>query len=119
MPGLFESCDQMKRRMDEAEQIFYEVQEREDRPDFYEEVKPFVDKVKGEADIWKEEASAWVQTTSYPYLHESQMEDTYDNIMNASLQAYQRTTKEKQFKETLQAVEFILNSIQTQLTQES
>jgi hypothetical protein len=95
------------------------LQSEEETIDFYCEMKPFVDGLDELAEKWKAAAEAWIAKERPKYIHLNQVEQTYDNIKNNALQAFSKKTKEKRFKQTFQAVKYVLESIQEELKKES
>lgn len=80
--------------------------------DFFTEVKPFADAVKEVNDEWQEIARTWIREQKPKYLHEKQIESTYEQIEMLSVQAFYPDTSRKRFIDTLQSVRFILKSLQ-------
>ncbi|MBD8070205.1 YppE family protein [Bacillus sp. PS06] len=79
--------------------------------DFFEDVKPYADQVKEVADKWKMTADIWIKEEKPKYLHASQIETTYDHILNMSVGSFYRYTKRKRFKNTYQSILYVLNQI--------
>ncbi|MBO9128204.1 YppE family protein [Bacillus sp. 165] len=91
------------------------LQEEEYSIDFYGDMKPFIDEVDKLAERWKAEAEAWIVKAAPKYLHISQVQQTYDNIKNNALDAFSQKTKEKRFKQTYQAIKYVLESMQQEI----
>jgi hypothetical protein len=79
--------------------------------DFFEDVKPFADMVKVIADEWKKSALIWIKEEKPKYLHDLQIETTYDHILAFSVSGFYRDTKQKRFKDTYQSILYVLNQV--------
>jgi hypothetical protein len=94
------------------ERIMKQFIERSKREaDFYTEVKPFVEELDAAADNWKAAAEKWVNKEAPKYIHILQVQQTYDNIKKNGLDCFIPQVKEKHFKETYKAIDYVLRSI--------
>ena len=108
---LREKTKQLQQLNQEALQIYEETMKKNQSPDFYTEVNPFADEVKKHADEWKELAEQWIIQSHPKYFYVKQIQDTYDNILYASVLAFQTDTKKKRFHEMIQSIDYILEGI--------
>ena len=107
--ALLEINDQARNRyVNKSKQPDYAV-------DFYGEVKPFADKVLLIVDEWKPLVFEWVQTDHPEHVYHRQINDTYDNLTIISVTAFQKDTRRKRFMETVTSIDFVLNTIISQL----
>ncbi|MCF6408191.1 YppE family protein [Pseudalkalibacillus salsuginis] len=111
---------QLTQRLRELnEQAYRQFEERTCKDgyevDFYGEVKPFADEVQILADEWKPLAVKWAIEEKPKYVYPIQINDTYENMTIAAVQAFQTDTKHKRFTSMTKSIEYILESIEIQL----
>ncbi|PSL50545.1 uncharacterized protein DUF1798 [Salsuginibacillus halophilus] len=109
--NLKQQTNTLKAYNEEAASAFNEIRNSEREVDFFVEVKPFVDRVQAAADQWLESAEQWVKTHQPREVYPSQLNDTHENITILAVKAFQHDTKERRFKEMVQSVEYVLNSL--------
>ncbi|PWA08900.1 DUF1798 domain-containing protein [Pueribacillus theae] len=88
--------------------------------DFYNEVKPFSDEVLKVAGKWKEAALEWLGEGQVKYLYPIQIENAFENLLITSVQAFQKDTaarkfNERRFIEMIKSVDYVLNTMLSQL----
>ncbi|WLR53052.1 YppE family protein [Bacillus tianshenii] len=110
---LRKSTENMHTRVAEMKQIF--VRTSEEKPDFYKDVKPYVDKLQAEADEWRTLGLQWIKETRPQYVHPLNIEDAHENIMNLALQAFFHDVKEKRFMEMAEAITYTLSGVQSEM----
>ena len=105
------------RLTDEAyRQFMHKTNEEGYEPDFYRDVKPFADKTLEVAERWKTLALTWLKEGHAKHLYPWQIENTFENLTIVSVTAFQKDTKAKRFHEMIQAINFILETMDEQLS---
>ncbi|WP_018922298.1 YppE family protein [Salsuginibacillus kocurii] len=101
----------LQNKTKEALDIFQRTRDLEEPPDFYEHIKPFADDMLALSDRWQEEAEQWIDKEKPVYMHKQLIWDTHENLQILSMQAFHPKTKEKRFREMIQAVDYVLNGV--------
>ncbi|MFD3446069.1 YppE family protein [Microbacteriaceae bacterium 4G12] len=83
--------------------------------DFFAEIKPFVEQIDIALEEWKDAALTWIVQEKPRYIHRLQVEQTYENLKQNALQCFASQVKKKRFKETHQAVAYVLHRILDEL----
>ncbi|WP_157842713.1 YppE family protein [Bacillus alkalisoli] len=85
--------------------------EKGEQPDFFLEVKPYADRVHALTEQWKISTTQWVKDNKPKYLHESQIENTAENIQLVSVQCFYPDTKKKRFQSMIQSIKYVLEDV--------
>ncbi|HEU5138915.1 MAG TPA: DUF1798 family protein [Bacillales bacterium] len=83
--------------------------------DFYNEVKPFAEEVEKVADEWRPLVLQWIQDEKPEHLYPIQIHDTYDNIIAASVLAFQKKARGKRLREMIKSIDYVLETAEQQL----
>lgn len=83
--------------------------------DFYNEVKPFADKVETLANNWKPLILQWIREEKPEHLYPIQINDTYDNIIAASVLVFQKDARRRRLREMIKSIDYVLEAIVKQL----
>ncbi len=89
------------------------LQEEGYEPDFFGEVKPYVDEFYPKKDEWQELCKQWIKEEKPKYIAPNQIDSTEENLNNVVLQSFYKDTKVKRFKQMYQANKYVLESILT------
>lgn len=109
---LQESTENMERRVTEIKDLY--VRYANQKPDFYQDVKPYIDQLSEESDQWRELALQWVKDKKPSFVHPINIENAHDNLKNIALQAFFHDVKEKRFMELTEAVVYTLSTIKAE-----
>ncbi|CAM3174699.1 YppE family protein [Sporolactobacillus spathodeae] len=113
---LAELTDQLKEISQKAYAQFYIQYKKADyKPDFQNEVKPFANRTDQILAEWSPLANKWVALNQPRYLHLQQIKDTCDNLTLISVTAFQKTTRQRRFIETIQAIDYVLDTLLSEL----
>ncbi len=96
---------------EEADSIYEKVRLDGQEKDFYKEVKPFADEVKKVCEEWETVMKQVVTEVELKYLFPEQIEQTAQNLVDVSIQAFFPKTSYQRFKSHVQSVLFILNNV--------
>ncbi len=96
---------------EEADSIYEKVRSDGQEKDFYKEVKPFADEVKKVCEEWEIVMKQVVTEMELKYLFSEQIEQTAQNLVDVSIQAFFPKTSYQRFKSHVQSVLFILNNV--------
>lgn len=80
-------------------------------PDFYLEVKPYVDEVKKWNDQWLEQVTIWIEKERPRHLYLNQIESTHNHLEQISVQAFYPSSSKKRFIDASKSIEFVLKTI--------
>lgn len=83
--------------------------------DFEGEVKPFADLMQSAVDTWKPLAENWAEIRKPKYVHPEQIKATSENLQIIGVTAFQKDTRRHRFMETTEAIDYVLDTILTQL----
>lgn len=83
--------------------------------DFYNEVKPFSEKVEAVADEWKPLVLQWIREEKPERIYPIQINDTYDNIIAASVLVFQKDARRKRLREIIKSIDYVLETAEQQL----
>lgn len=90
---------------------FIKVKETNEAADFFGVVKPTADEIKTVIDRWKLVVLEWIKEEKPKYFHPNQIENTYENVMAVSVQAFFPDTREKRFMELIRSNKYIFEAI--------
>lgn len=85
------------------------------RTDFEGEVKPFADLMQSAVETWKPLAEQWVESRKPKYVHPVQVKATVENLQIIGVTAFQKDTRRRRFMETTEAIDYVLDTMMTQL----
>lgn len=91
------------------------MQKEEHSPDFYGEVKPFCDEGSKLLTEWRPFVLQWLAAEKPLYIHPSQIESTIENLETVMVQSFYKEAKSRRFFEQAKSVEYVLESILSQL----
>lgn len=83
--------------------------------DFYNEVKPFADKVEALANEWKPLVLQWIHEEKPVHLYPVQVNETYDNIIAASVLVFQKDARRRRLREMIKSINYVLDNAEKQL----
>ncbi|WP_010631178.1 YppE family protein [Sporolactobacillus vineae] len=83
--------------------------------DFQGRVKPFADLMQSAVNAWKPMAGDWVRKRKPRYVHPEQIKATCENLQIVCVTAFQEDTRRRRFIETIEAIDFVLDTLLTQL----
>lgn len=89
---------------------------KEYTPNFYEEIKPFSDQIYEAATQWKTLALEWVQQNHNRYFYPHQIENTYENLLAVSVQAFQKKSHSTLFHSMIKSNDYVLQSMKQYLS---
>jgi hypothetical protein len=98
-----------------ADHIYEEVRSTGKEKDFYSEVKPFADEVHHTALEWADHMKTWMGEEKFKHLFPQQIDQTVQNLSDVAVQAFFPKTSYKRFKSHVQSVQFILQSVLTEI----
>lgn len=113
---LLSYTKELRHYKDKIVSIYEGLSERAEKPDFHREVQPFVNEVDKVAEAWKPLAEDWIKREKPLYIHPSQINATFDNIQAIVVSCFQQGTKKKLFYETIKSIDYVLSSIEIQVT---
>ncbi|SFA98957.1 MULTISPECIES: YppE family protein [unclassified Bacillus (in: firmicutes)] len=102
---------------DELMKRFEHTKETGKDPDFFVEVKPFVDEVKKWNDQWLEHVTVWVKQERPRQLYMNQIESTHNHLEQISVQAFYSSSSKKRFIDASKSIEFVLKTIIQKLSE--
>ncbi|OEH92992.1 DUF1798 family protein [Bacillus solimangrovi] len=114
MSELLECSTRLIERVEQMKQLFPQYIDKE--PDFYHDVKPFVDTLRVDADKWRDLALDWVKHERPLYIHSINIEDTHENLIHTSLQTFYHDVKEKRYKEMTESIMYTIGMVTSQLS---
>jgi Bacterial domain of unknown function (DUF1798). len=83
--------------------------------DFQGKVKPFADLMQATVDVWKPMAEDWIVHRKPKYIHPEQIKATCENLQIVGVTAFQTDTRRRRFHETIEAVDYVLDTMLAQL----
>ena len=99
---------------EEADSIYEQVRSDGQEKDFYKEIKPFADEVKKVCGEWETVMKQVLTEVKLQYLFPEQIEQTAQNLVDVSIQAFFPKTSYQRFKSHIQSVLFILNNVKVE-----
>jgi hypothetical protein len=96
---------------EEADSIYEQVRSDGQERDFYKEIKPFADEVREACEEWETVMKQILTKVRLPHLFPEQIEQTAQNLVDVSIQAFFPKTSYQRFKSHVQSVLFILNNV--------
>lgn len=85
-------------------------------PDFYKEIKPFSDQIYETATQWKTLALEWLQQSRNRFLYPHQIDNTYENLLAVSVQAFQKKSRSTRFHSMIKSNDYVLQSLKKYLS---
>ncbi|BDG46786.1 MULTISPECIES: YppE family protein [Parageobacillus] len=104
--------------LDYNKQLVYisqQAQKRQKEPDFFEEVKPFVNQVKRVVDEWKQMALLWIKKAQPKHIYEIQIETAGDNIEKVAVEAFYPSVPLRRIKQFCRSIEYTLLLVKERL----
>lgn len=109
--NLYEKTIDLIEIVKNAEKIYREARETEERADFHTVIKPFADHTKQLADEWLIEAEQWVADKRPKYLSLMQIKNTHNNVLQVSVHCYFPESSKSRFIKHCNAALFVLEQI--------
>lgn len=117
--GLRKATKELKILNRKAHEQFVNVTSLPDyQVDFQGKVKPFADRMQSAVDAWKPIAESWVRTRQPRYIHPEQIKATCENLQIVCVTAFQKDTRRRRFIEMIEAVDYVLDTLLTQLDED-
>ncbi|MFT8316750.1 MAG: YppE family protein [Sporolactobacillus sp.] len=86
-------------------------------PDFYQQVKPFADRTQEVVDQWRPLSEEWLRLEKPRYIYPIQIKDTSENLLIVCVTAFQKDTRRRRFLETIEAINYVLDTMLAELKQ--
>ncbi len=112
--NFYEKTTALAEIVKNAERIYREARETEERADFLTVIKPFADDVKQLADEWLIEAEQWVAEKRPKYLSLMQIKNTHNNVLQVSVHCYFPESSKSRFIKHCNAASFVLEQIRSE-----
>lgn len=116
MSQLEEITKKLKILNKRADNQFIKITAKPDyQVDFQGEVKPFADLMQSVVNVWKPLAEEWVVRRQPKYVYPEQIKATCENLQIICVTAFQKDTRRHRFVETIEAVDYVLDTMLAQL----
>lgn len=116
MSRLQELTEQLIEIVTHANSRYHLAREKQEKGDFYAEVKPFADQARLRSREWEKELTACLQTRRFRHIHYPQMKAVVENIELISVQAFFPETSFKRFRNYVESTLFVLHQLIKELT---
>jgi len=98
---LIEECDACLHR-------FQEMRRLDKEPDFFNEVKPYVDNVHTRIHEWQQHAANWIKSQHPKNLYVQQIDHAADAMEQFVVQSFFKGTSKKRFIQSIQSAQYTL-----------
>lgn len=108
---LIQQTKQLLAACEEASERFYKMREQNISPDFYGQVKPYADKMQQFLQMWRQEVLLFIDDQQPKYVHPVQIDHAIDAMEQFFVQSFYKETSKKRFLQSIQAVQYTLQTI--------
>lgn len=112
---LYQLTLQLLKETNDAVARYQYMREHELEPDFFNEVKPYVDGFTKVLHDWEEVARSYVKTHAPKYFHEMQIMNIKDAMEQFIVQSFYQKTSKKRFMDSTQSVHYSLSKLKRYL----
>lgn len=112
---ILTKTNDLKKVLVKINEIYEEVRQTKEDPDFFKTIKPFVDEVHQLTDEWNEFAKKWLQTNQAKNLFTQQIDAASENMKEICVQAFYPKTSYSRFKHSLNSIRYILEKLQREV----
>lgn len=115
MNRLQELTEKLIMIVNRANDRYHLAREKQEKGDFFTEVKPFADEARLYTEKWEKEMAACLQTRQFKYIHSPQIKAVMENIELISVQAFFPETSYKRFRNYVESTLFVLEQLLKEL----
>lgn len=94
---------------------FETMREQDAVPDFFQDVKPHVDLIDKTLADWKIQMTSYIDKHQPKYVHHTQINAAEEGMKQFIVQSFYKETGKKRFYQSVHAVIYTLETVQTEL----
>ncbi|HEY9576178.1 MAG TPA: DUF1798 family protein [Pseudobacillus sp.] len=115
MSRLQELTENLINIVTRANTRYHIAREKQEKGDFYTEVKPFADEARLQSEEWEKEIKTCLQTRHFKHIHYPQVKAVVENIELISVQAFFPETSYTRFRNYVESTLFVLHQLLKEL----
>lgn len=94
---------------------FHEMRRLDKDPDFFNEVKPYVDDMHALIKLWQQSAHQWIKTEQPKNLYVQQIDHAADAMEQFVVQSFYKGTSKKRFIQSIQSTQYTLSILKRKI----
>lgn len=108
---LIQQTKQLIKACEQAQARFFHMREMDREPNFFEEVKPYADDMRAQIEQWRTQVYTFIDTEQPKYMHKVQIDNAIDAMEQFFVQSFYKATSKKRFLQSIQAVQYTLDTL--------
>ena len=115
---LYTLTNELIQNVEDAVKRYGKMRELDLDPDFFAEVKPYVDEFLGRLKAWQQLADKYVIEYGPKYFHQMQILNIIDAMEQLIVQSFYKKTSKKRFLDSARSVEYSLGKLKRYLEED-
>lgn len=117
--SLLSKCELLLHACEESIMRHSTMREQDRAPDFYKEVRPYIQSMDQLLTEWKEESLQWIAEGKPQHIHPIQINSVYDSMKQFLVQSFYKETGLKRFIESIRTTQYTLTTMKQALEKDA